>query len=485
MSDSRGSAGGAGGGSSSGRGGNAGGPLSNPSTALLSGNNTATTQISSNAGGQGTPLGHLHANTGAGVNGRERIDLGQSTRLGTKDPSPVRRDFTGTQPISNNPSSKSNTTLAPNTPNILSALGPRSLKPRASARSARSSREPSPTRTNERKPLYHRSGTPTSSTARGSGTGPSQSQGASDSQARTLKPISGGPQNLSSSRLNISKSPHSRSPSLSSRQVDTQAPNTLQSTQTPEKPTLEITEDTVSAGLRSPISYSLETVIESSLPSTPAIGSSKVLGDHSGSIRESRSETATESSSGYETEKPRSIAPSRSAQESESESGYRSGEKGGTIRRSGTTAAQSKAFGKRMALPVDTSSNMTVETETVTSVLPPTNPGNVGTSLRSKRSNDTIRAPKKEKRRVKRSAPVAANRKFVSMFRWVLADTCSQHQVVQICLRLSLQRPLTRTVKRVTLMKHSFTSQTPASLHSVHRAGSILARQALLQCIVL
>lgn len=164
-------------------------------------------------------------------------------------------------------------------------------------------------------------------------------------------------------------------------------------------------------------SSGLATVVESSLPSTPAIGTSKILTDQVAALaarqpmqipEEVEGEKAAEkkSASHARTDSVTSSITPKSQQESESESGYRSEDKAPAAPtkqapppvRSNSLARRQTVMGGKDGL----ARTMTVETETVSSV-PQLALGTVGpqagASIRSKKSTDTIRAPKKEKKR--------------------------------------------------------------------------------------
>jgi hypothetical protein len=114
-----------------------------------------------------------------------------------------------------------------------------------------------------------------------------------------------------------------------------------------------------------------------------------------------------------------SIAPMSTA-ESESESGYKSEEKtpASSLHK---PPAPGKLFSRRPTVTgKDASSRaMTVETETVSSV-PQVGLGTVGpaggASIRSKKSTDTIKAPRKDKKKITKKSLVssASNRKLPS-----------------------------------------------------------------------
>jgi hypothetical protein len=167
---------------------------------------------------------------------------------------------------------------------------------------------------------------------------------------------------------------------------------------------------------RSNVSPALETVVESSLPTTPTNGASKTLTDQVAALVNRQPNTILEESEGDKPETSRgtrkhrtgsiasSIAPP-SQPESESESGYKSEERVGASNNNNTdnrAPQSSKSFSRRPMGYDNFSRNMTVETETVVSVPQvAVGAGGVpgGASIRSKKSTDTIRAPKKEKKK--------------------------------------------------------------------------------------
>lgn len=243
-----------------------------------------------------------------------------------------------------------------------------------------------------------------------------------------------------------SASSGSNSPFLVARKID-------QSQSTPTTPTIvverparsstfgsesDVPEDdqTVKSGMRTPVrgisgnGPALETVQESSLPATPAIGariahaSKGPSNDHPERIEENPMEEAFGREANSKTESGNDSAGSK-----------RNGNKGAdskTDARKPTTApnsakppvVQSKRsftqlpFTKSKTGPSDGSvKNMTVETETVSSIPQlalgggagernPLRRTDTGGSLRLKPSNETIR-PKKDKKRVVRKAPSA------------------------------------------------------------------------------
>lgn len=176
--------------------------------------------------------------------------------------------------------------------------------------------------------------------------------------------------------------------------------------------------------------------MEGSLPATPAIGSTRSLEDSVAALVRRQSSTSTtgnipeeveNDSASTITRKGRrdsvssSIAPMSTA-ESESESGYKSEDKA-PISLHKVHHPPPRVFGRRPTVTgKETSSKaMTVETETVSSV-PQVGLGAVGppggASIRSKKSTDTIRASRKEKKRIpKKSVTVGpSNRKYPACF---------------------------------------------------------------------
>ena len=268
---------------------------------------------------------------------------------------------------------------------------------------------------------------------------------------RTNKGPPGGSQHPGSGVLRVKSPPPSassgsNSPFLVARKID-------QSQSTPTTPTIvvdrparsstfgsesDVPEDDqpVKSGMRTPVrgisgnGPGLETVQESSLPATPAIGtriahtSKGPSNDHPGRIEENPMEEALGREANSKTESGNDSAGSK-----------RNGNKGADSKndaRKPTTApnsakppvVQSKRsftqlpFTKSKTGPSDGSvKNMTVETETVSSIPQlalgggagerhPLRRTDTGGSLRLKPSNETIR-PKKDKKRVVRKAPSA------------------------------------------------------------------------------
>ncbi|KAG0636539.1 vacuolar segregation subunit 7-domain-containing protein [Tuber brumale] len=281
-------------------------------------------------------------------------------------------------------------------------------KPNA-VRSAAPSRETSPTR----------SGTPAVGSSRNA-----QPQSQPDlHQPRPHRPLANAPHWPPSTRLAVTRTPppDSRSPALSpQKKGDRTNYNTL--TGVPQSVHLlregnseDLEESGLASGMRTPRSNNspaLETVVESSLPST-----SKTLTEQVAAlINRQQHNTIPEEPEGEKsgargTRKHRtgsiasSIAP-RSQAESESESGYKSEEKATYANNNNSSRAPPslKGFARRPAVMGgdNFSRNMTVETETVSSV-PQVAVGAAGVpggaSIRSKKSSDTIRAPKKEKKK--------------------------------------------------------------------------------------
>ncbi|KAI5776633.1 vacuolar segregation subunit 7-domain-containing protein [Geopyxis carbonaria] len=253
-------------------------------------------------------------------------------------------------------------------------------------------------------------------------------------QPRPQRPLSNAPHWPNSTRLSLSRTPPQDSRSAAPpprKKSETSTNQALAPTITllregndyPENPE----ETNLPTGMRTPRSNSstaLETVVESSLPSTPAIGTSKILVEQMAALVARQPNKILEEEerdtlpANKNTRKARagsvtsSIAP-KSEAASESESGYKSEDR--SLASSGTKVPP-KGFTRRpTVLGKDmTSRGMTVETETVSSV-PQVVLGAVGppggTSIRSKKSTDTIRAPKKDKRRNPRRAVVSASSK--------------------------------------------------------------------------
>ncbi|KAA8894029.1 vacuolar segregation subunit 7-domain-containing protein [Sphaerosporella brunnea] len=290
------------------------------------------------------------------------------------------------------------------------------------ARSARTSRESSPVRSYGSKAPHY------------------QVQQQSSANAPASQPDSLQPRPLqalpNSTRLTISRTPPSDTRLLASsprKKSEPSAPPSSTHTTLARQDGSERSDDPgdtdgITSAMKTPRSNSstaLETVAEGTSPATPTIGSS--LEESVAALVQRQNATAfsvpgnipeeidTDSTSTI-TRKGRadsvssSIAPSSTA-ESESESGYRSEDKTPTssLHR---VPPPARVFGRRPTVTgKDTSSKaMTVETETVSSV-PQVGLGAVGAgggaSIRSKKSTDTIRAPRKEKKRTTRRTVAA------------------------------------------------------------------------------
>ncbi|TGZ84408.1 hypothetical protein EX30DRAFT_347041 [Ascodesmis nigricans] len=189
----------------------------------------------------------------------------------------------------------------------------------------------------------------------------------------------------------------------------------------------ETDDNDMQPGMKTPRNHSglgLETVRESSLPTTPAIGTSKSLHDSVAALHQRQMGTPPQpiqfsaysrnDSFGGRDTRANSVASSiaASTQESESE-GYRSEDRTptGSVHRS---VPPVKGFARRPTVLGKESSSrggMTVETETV-SAIPHAGLGSVvgagGHSIRSKKSTDTIRAPR-EKKKKRRAPPTNPN----------------------------------------------------------------------------
>ena len=192
------------------------------------------------------------------------------------------------------------------------------------------------------------------------------------------------------------------------------------------------------SGMRTPRNTNapaLETVIEGSLPNTPATGASRLLTEKVAAVKARAQENILESNDGDTTDgesttptASRSTAGSRapsimaSTAESESED-YRSEDRypyfAPLVRTTavGPSRFTSRRMNSSQQHNTESLRNMTVETETVTSMIQlGGGPGGTGSSLRSKKSSDTIRAPKKEKKRRQTAAISTTNGKtFINL----------------------------------------------------------------------
>ncbi|KAF8422665.1 vacuolar segregation subunit 7-domain-containing protein [Tirmania nivea] len=370
----------------------------------------SSSRVDGNDTGGEDSLRHLSK----GNSSTERIQAQfKSYKFNTREesPSPNRR---GRSPITNNMSAPQRTTQSHR---------------RKAVRSTISSRETSPSRPN------------LSSAARGSQlhNNITLSQQASEGplSPRFKRPSSSTtPQWPNSPRLGAGPKTPQRSPALSPRKTIEQvvppplAPSALQlRVETVSK---NINSDDTDLelpppGMRTPRANSspaLETVEESSLPSTPAIGTSRILAQKVAVVEATRNQeksqgriietTDGETTGGESTTPtvPRSTIGSRvptfgSNVESESESGFASEDRiGYNPPRDASSAGPSRVFTRRptlvntLQMNPDTSRNMTVETETVTSMIQlGGGSGGVNPSIRPKKSSDTIRAPRKEKKK--------------------------------------------------------------------------------------
>ena len=334
-----------------------------------------------------------------------------------ESPSPNKR---GGSPITNNMSAPQRTTPSHR---------------RKTVRSTISSRESSPSRSN------------LSAAARGSqlhnSTTLSQQASEGPRSPRFQRSSSSTPQWPNSPRLGAGPKILQRSPALSPRKTTEQvvppplAPSALQlrvETVSKNISSDDTDFDMPPPGMRTPRANStpaLETVLESSLPSTPAIGTSRILTQKVAAVEETRNQgkpqgRIIEATDGETTggdsitpTVPRSAMGSRgstfgSTVESESESGFGYNNPS----KDTSSAGPSRVFTRRptlvntLQMNPDTSRNMTVETETVTSMIQlGGGPGGVNPSIRSKKSSDTIKAPRKEKK--KRPTTIAnPNRKL-------------------------------------------------------------------------
>lgn len=266
---------------------------------------------------------------------------------------------------------------------------------------------------------------------------------------RTNRGAAGGSQHPGSNVLRVKSPPPSASSGTNSSFLA--ARKTDQSQSTPTTPTIvvdrpsrsstfgsesDIPEDDhpVKSGMRTPVrgisgnGPALETVQESSLPATPAIGSrightnKGGSNDHPERIEENPMEEAFGKEASSRAESGNDSAGSKRA-------GAKAADSNKETRKSATAANSSKPpvvqskrsftqlpFTKSKTAPSDGSvQNMTVETETVSSIPQlalgggagernPLGRTETGGSLRLKPSNETIR-PKKEKKRVVRKAP--------------------------------------------------------------------------------
>lgn len=270
---------------------------------------------------------------------------------------------------------------------------------------------------------------------------------------RSNKGPTGGSQHSGPSVLRVKSPPPSASsgsngPFLTTRKIDQSQSTSTTPSIVVERPTRsstfgsesDITEDDhpLKSGMRTPVrgisgsGPPLETVQESSLPATPAIGTRTALtskggsNDHPERIEENPIEEAFGKEPSSRPESGNDSAGSKHAG-SKSADGKKDTRKSATASNSAKPpVVQSKRsftqlpFTKGKTAPADGSvKNMTVETETVSSIPQlalgggagernPLRRTDTGGSLRLKPSNETIR-PKKEKKRVVRKAPSASS----------------------------------------------------------------------------
>lgn len=312
-------------------------------------------------------------------------------------------------------------------------------------------------------------------------------------QPRPQRPLANAPHWPSTSRLGLSRSPPSgsRSPALSpykkSEHTLAPLPSIVLRRDKEKDIGLEGPEDqNLPSGMKTPRSNAspvLETVVEGSLPNTPASGTSKTLTEQVAALvaRQSNSNTnaiheESESEVSVETVKGRSRAASISSSishslaESESESGYKSGDR--TSRPSVPPPA--KPFSRRQTMMGSDSfsGRMTVETETVTSVPQVALGAGVlpgGASIRSKKSTDTIRASrKKEKKVLKRTGGGGNNNRtyfnlFPTTLNWGKTDTDVSYPLLQSLVRpISLpQRSLRLLMRPTHLTRKKLLSTNP------------------------
>lgn len=241
----------------------------------------------------------------------------------------------------------------------------------------------------------------------------------SASQADLVQPVSPRPQRPlasqiphwpTSPRLSLSRSPpppRTTSPMTSPKRATDASFTSLPSVfvkdedgKAPAEEPIEERPQHLHSGMRTPRHSAspipmLETVTESSLPSTPAIGLSRTLTDKIDALAR-------------ENEKKEEAR--LTTQESESESGNKSDDKPPS-RAPSRQLARRPTVGNTSKGQGEPSRNMTAEIETVVSVPQQVNPtGSV--KLSKKQSTDTIRPPKKEKKKSKRSLTMGTNRTF-------------------------------------------------------------------------
>lgn len=363
---------------------------------VVGGDSSISNGSGSNTSGGGAVEGNTHEKSSA--------DLLANVEKPSRDPSPIRRNISSAGLTDNS--------IAPALHHFKNKRKP------GSVRSAAASRETSPIR----------------SVSAAAAAVLRNSQQPDLQQPRPQRPLPNAPHWPSTSRLTLSRSPPpgSRSPApspLKKNESATLAPPPPSIVPQRERDAgLEDPEDpNLPSGMRTPrsnASPALETVVES-LPNSPAPGTSIALTEQVAVLvarqsnkthtihEESESEVSVETVKGRGS-RAASITSSiaQSLAESESESGYKSEDRP-------TNAATrpqppSKPFNRRPTVmgSDNFSGRMTVETETVTSVPQVAlgagvNPG--GASIRSKKSTDTIRAPKKKEKKVLKRTGGAGN----------------------------------------------------------------------------
>lgn len=337
-------------------------------------------------------------------------------------------------------------------------------------------------------------------------------------QPRPQRSLVNGPHWPSTSRLGLSRSPppgsRSPAPSLYKKSehitsVPSPLPFIVLRRDKEKEGGLDDPEDqNLPSGMKTPrsnASPALETVVEGSLPNTPASGTSKTLTEQVAALAALQSNSNTnaiheesESEVSVETVKGRSRAASISSSISHSlaESGSESGSKSEDRSRATPRAPPpKKTFSRRMGSD-NFSGRMTVETEIVTSVPQVALGAGVlpgGASIRSKKSTDTIRAPKKKEKKVLKRAGGGGNSNrtyfnlFPSTLNWGKTDTDVSYLLLQSLVRpiylpqrslRLLMRPTHRT--RTKPLSTNPTRQNH-QLHSGPRVDSTREHRVLLQ----
>lgn len=408
----------------------------------------------------------------------------------SRDPSPIRMNL-------------SSTGLSDS--NITSAFHYKNRRKPGSVRSATASRETSPIR----------------SVSAAAAAVLRNSQQPDLQQPRPQRPLANASHWPSTSRLGLSRSPPpgSRSPALSPHKknehtISVPPPPSIVLRRDKEKEVglEDFGDQNLQSGMKTPrsnASPALETVVEGSLPNTPASGTSKTLTEQVAALAALQSNSNTnaiheesESEVSVETVKGRSRAASISSSishslaESESESGYKSGDR--KSRAAARVPPPSKSFSRRSTVmgSDNFSGRMTVETETVTSVPQVALGAGVlpgGASIRSKKSTDTIRAPKKKEKKVLKRAGGGgnSNRTYFSLFpstlNWGKTDTDVSYLLLQSLVRPTYlpQRSLRLLMRPTHRTRRKPLSTNPTrqnrQLYNGLRVDSTRERQALLQ----